>query len=219
MLGNAPLRIVLLATLSLAACRCDDSPPTRKAETRAPREPKHEELLPQLPEPEGTIFDATVLAGVLPAALGDAAAEGDATVESSALSNGGSTASARRTYVSGDHRITVQISDMQHAPLLREMMANARKRIEQQGASASWKIATVQGHDTVVQHLSAQRTALANVIATDRLFVNVRVEPADSAELAIEWANKVPLEPITKLQAQEPTSAPPSQLPPPAPAK
>jgi hypothetical protein len=220
MLGKASLRIVLLATLSLAACRCDDSPPpTRKAETKAPREPKHEELLPQLPEPEGTIFDAKVLATALPAALGDAAAEGDATVESSALSNGGSTASASRTYVAVDHRITVQISDMQHAPLLREMMANARKRIEKQGASASWQVATVQGHETVVQYLSAQRTALANVIATDRLFVNVRVEPADDADIAIEWANKIPLEPITKLQAQETAPAQASQPRTPAPAK
>lgn len=220
MLGKASLRIVLLATLSLTACRCDDSPPpVRKAEAVAPREPKHEELLVKLPEPEGTIIDPNVLAAALPAALGDAAPEGDAISESSPLSNGGSTASASRTYVQGDLHITVQISDMQHAPLLREMMTNARQRIEKQGASASWKVATVQGHETVVQHLAAQRTALANVIATERLFVNVRVEPADNAEIAIEWANKVPLEPITKLQTQEPAPAPASQPTQPSPAK
>lgn len=217
MLGNS-LRIILLAALPLAGCRCDDSPPPiRKAE--APREPKHEELLGKVPEPEGTIFDAKVLASVLPAALGDATAEGEPVVENVPLSNGGSTASASRTYATVDQKIIVQISDMQHAPLLREMMANARARIAKQGDSATWKIATVQGHDAIVQHLTAQRTALANVIATERLFVNVRVEPADNADVATEWAAKVPLEPITKLQAEGPTPAPPSQPTPAPPAK
>lgn len=215
MLSNDVTRIGLLGALLLGACRCDDSPPpTRAAE--APRERKDEELLAPLPAPEGMAFEASVLATTLPATLGDAAPEGDVRTENTPLSNGGSTSMASRTYVKGEYRITVQISDMQHAPLLREAMTNAKSRLEQ-SKSSSWKVSTVQGRDAVAQHLAAQRIAIANVIATDRLFVNVRVEPADSAAAAIEWADKVPLEPITKLQppdseqAAQPPSPPPSQ--------
>jgi hypothetical protein len=211
MLSNDVTRIVLLGVVLLGACRCDDAPaPIRKAE--APRERKHEELLGQLPPPEGTPFEASVLATALPAALGDATAEGDVRTESSPLSNGGSTSMASRTYVKGEHRITVQITDMQHAPLLREAMSNAKTKLEN-SKSSSWKVTTVQGHDAVAQLLAAQSIAIANVIATERLFVNVRVEPAESADAAIEWANKVPLEPIMKLLAPDSPPAPGSQPP------
>lgn len=213
MLPKDVTRIALLGLLLLGACRCDDGPaPIRKAD--APRELKDEELLGLMPPPEGTPFEPSVLATALPDALGDATPEGDARTESAPLSNGGSTATASRTYVKGEHRITVQISDMQHAPLLREAMSKAMLKSDD-GKSSSWKVATVQGHDAVAQLLAAQQIALANVIATERLFVNVRVEPADSSDIAIEWANKIPLEPITKLQppgsAPAPGSQPPSQ--------
>jgi hypothetical protein len=211
MLPKDVIRTALLGLVLLAACRCDDTPPPiRKAE--APRERKDEELLVQLPQPEGTPFDANVLVTALPAALGDAKPEGEARAESTPLSNGGSTSMASRTYVKGEHRITVQISDMQHAPLLREAMSNAKTKL-QDSKSATSRALTVQGHDAVAQLLAAQRVAIANVIVTERLFVNVRVEPADDLDIAIEWASKVPLEPITKLPQPDSPPAQPSQPP------
>jgi hypothetical protein len=204
-------RTALLGLLLLGACRCDDSPPPiRKAD--APRELKDEALLLQLPEVEGTPFDPSVLATALPATLGDAPPEGDIVIESMPLANGGSTSTASRTFVKGEHRITVQISDLQHAPLLREAMINAKTKLAE--GKTSSKIATVQGRDAIAQVLAAQRMAIVNVVATDRLFVNVRVDPADNADIALEWANKVPLEPLTKLQPPDSAPAAPSQPPP-----
>jgi len=208
---NDVTRTALLGLLLLGACRCDDAPPPiRKAE--AARERKDEELLLKLPELEGTPFEPSVLATALPETLGDATPEGDVVTESMPLSNGGSTSTASRTFVKGEHRITVQISDLQHAPLLREAMTNAKTKLAE--GKTSSKIATVQGHDAIAQLLAAQRMAIVNVIATDRLFVNVRVDPADSADIALEWANKVPLEPLTKLQPPGSPPAAPSQPPP-----
>jgi hypothetical protein len=211
MLPNDVTRTALLGLLLLGACRCDDSPPpVRRAD--APRELRDEALLLQLPELEGTPLDPSVLATALPATLGDATPEGDVRTESTPLANGGSTSTASRTFVKGEHRIIVQISDLQHAPLLREAMINAKIKLAE--GKTSSKIATVQGHDAIAQILAAQRTAIVNVIATDRLFVNVRVEPADNTDVALEWANKVPLEPLTKLQPPSSAPAEPSQPPP-----
>lgn len=213
MAGQDALRTALLALLLVGACRCDDSPgPVRKAE--APREPKSEGPLPTLPALEGEVFDPAVLATALPAALGDAQPEGEARTESSPLSNGGSTASASRTYVKEDLRITVQINDLQHAPLLRQAMSKAKDRIDKGGGASTWKFTLVQGHDAMAQHIAAQQMAIANVMATERLFVNVRVEPAESTDIALEWANKLPLEAITKLAAPGSAPAPGSQPPP-----
>ena len=124
------------------------------------------------------------------------------------------TAAASRAYVKDGLRITVQISDMQHAPLLRQKITEARARIEKEAGSSSWKAATVQGHDAMVQHLAAQQVAIANVLASERLFVNVRVEPADGTDIALEWANKLSMDAITKLQAPGSAPAQGSQPPP-----
>jgi hypothetical protein len=72
----------------------------------------------------------------------------------------------------------------------------------------------VQGHDVAVQHIANKGVAIANVIVSDRLFLNVRVEPADSADVAIDWAQKLPLDPIIKLQPADSAPASPSQPPP-----
>jgi hypothetical protein len=212
MLGNAVIRIALLAVLPLAACRCDDStPPVRKAEQR--RAPTSEEILAQLPKPEGTPIEPSTLATTLPPALGDATAEGDAQLESTPLGDDGQLSVARRVYVKGEQRITVQLTDALHAPLLRAAVAGAKaKATEKEGGS--WKLGAVNGRDVALQYFDATSAAMANVIVTDRLFLNVRVEPADKADVALEWAQKIPLEPITKLQAANPAQAPSAQPPP-----
>jgi len=203
------MRLFLLAVLLISACRCDDSPPpVRKAEER--RAPQGEELLSKIPGPEGTPFEAASLATLLPATLGDAAAEGEAQAETTALANEGRLPVARRVYVKDSTRITVQLTDMQHAPLMRQMMLEAKQQAEK-SAKPSWTPASVQGRDAVLQHLPSNSAAIANVAVTDRLFLNVRVEPADDAAAALPWAEKLPLEPITKL-------APPQSPPPGAPS-
>lgn len=212
MLQTDAVRFIVLVPLFFTACRCDDTPPPVRAAEK-PRERVHEELEAPMPAPDGTPIDSNVLAKTLPATLGDAAPEGEPRAENMPLSNGGTTSSATRTYVKGEARITVQVSDMQHAPLLRQAITNAKQRIEA-GKRSSWKTAKVHGHDVVVQHLEAQHIAIANVIVTDRLFVNVRVEPAESADTAIEWAGKMIYEPITKLQAPLTEQGQPSQPPP-----
>jgi hypothetical protein len=201
------MRTALLALLLVAACRCDDSPPPiRRAEAPKPR--KDEQLLAKIPRPEGTPFEATVLATVLPATLGEAAAEGDVYTETTPLGDAGKLPLARRVYAQGGTRITVQLTDMQHAPVMRQMMLDAKKQAEKM-KSPSWAPATVHGHEAVLQYLPTQGAAIANVTATDRLFVNVRVEPAGNAEAALPWAEKVAYEPITKLAPpQTPPAAP-----------
>jgi len=206
------IQTVLLAMLLLGACRCDDKPPpVRKAERR---ELKDEELLAQLPKIEGAPIDPALLAETLPAVLDEAKAEGEAQTESTPLANNGSLSIARRTYVQGETRITVQITDMMHAPLLRQTMISAKANAER-GKTSSWTPAEVQGRDAVAQRFAEQNAAIANVAATDRVFVNVRVEPAETAELALQWAEKLPLDPITKLvPTTDPQPAEPKQPPP-----
>src|SRR5688572_619446 len=149
------IRIALLAALLVGACECDDEPPpVRKAQ--ALPELTDEELLAKLPKIEGTPIDPSALATVLPSTLGDAAAEGDVQTESTPLANEGSLSIARRIYVKDGQRITVQVTDMLHAPLLRQVMMEAKAKAEN-SKSQSWKAATVQGHDAVVQHVPSQQ--------------------------------------------------------------
>lgn len=203
------MRLFLLALLLCSACRCDDSPPpVRKAETRRP--PQDEAALAKIPGPEGATFDPSALAALLPAALGDAASEAEAQTETTALANEGQLPIARRIYVRDNTRITVQLTDMQHAPLMRQMMRDAKQQAEK-SAKPSWTPATVQGYDAVLQYMPSHSAAIANIAVTERLFVNVRVEPADRAELALTWADKLPLEPITKLEPPETSPAAPSR--------
>lgn len=201
------MRTALLALLLVAACRCDDSPPPiRKAE--APKPLKDEQLLGKIPGPEGTPFEATVLATVLPATLGEAAAEGEVQTETTPLGEAGKLPLARRVYVQDGTRITVQLTDMQHAPVMRQMMLDANKQAAKM-KTPSWVPASVHGREAVLQHLPTQGAAIANVAVTDRLFVNVRVEPAGNAEAALPWAEKVAYEPIKKLAPpQTPPAAP-----------
>lgn len=204
----------LFVVALVGACRCDDGPaPIRKAEQRH-RALGSEGVIPKLPEPEGTPIDASALAGTLPASLGEATADGEAVADNTPLANDGKLPIARRTYEKGDLRITLQLSDTLHAPLLRAAVADAQAKAEEQGERSGWRGGAVQGHDVAVQYLASQSVAIANVVVTDRIFLNVRVDPADSAEAAIEWARKLPLEPITKLQPPGSEPAPPSQPPP-----
>lgn len=202
------MRTVLLVLLLVTACRCDDSPPpVRKPEQRRP--PQGEELLGKVPGPEGTPFEPSALAAMLPAKLGEAEADGETQTETTALANDGKLPIARRSYVQGGTRITVQLTDMLHAPLMRQMMLDAKEQAEKT-KSPAWAPATVQGHETVLQHLASQGAAIANVAVTDRLFVNVRVEPAENAAAALPWAEKMTFEPITKLAAPAAPQAAPS---------
>lgn len=209
--SNAPW-MLLLVMLPLAACQCDDAPPPPRApQPRA--ELVGEELLAQLPKPEGTPLDAQALAGALPSAIGGATAEGDAQPESTPLSNEGTLSTARRTYVQDGTRITLQLSDMLHAPLLRQMMLSAKERAEQ-GKASAWTPTSVHGLDAVAQHLAVQNAAIANIAITERLFLNVRVEPAEGVQPALDWADKLAFEPLKKLQVEAPAPREPSQPPP-----
>jgi hypothetical protein len=202
------MRIALLALLLVTACRCDDSPPPiHRAEPPKPR--KDEQLLSKIPGPEGTTFEASTLATVLPDKLGDATPDGAAQTETTALGEAGRLPVARRTYVKDGTRIIVQVSDMQHAPVMRQMMLAAHAEAKK-AKKPSWAPATVRGYDAVLQHMPAQGIALANVAVTDRLFVNLHVDPADNAEAALPWAEQVDYEPIKKLVPPESTPAAPS---------
>lgn len=214
--GNTVSKIALLVVLLLAACRCDDSPPpVRKAEER--REVTGEEGVTQLPMPEGTPLEPSVLATTLPPTLGDATAEGEAVPESTPLGDDGKLSVARRVYVKGEQRITVQLTDALHAPLLLAAVATAKAKAKakaEQTNTDSWQTEAVQGHDVSLQYLETQRAAMVNVIVSARLFLNVRVEPAENASAALEWAQKFPMEPITKLLPADSAPAQPAQPPP-----
>ena len=182
----------------LSACSdCDASAaPTRTEATAKP--PELEAQPPAYPPPQGTPLSTDALAPLVPESIGDFARSGVVEPQSRKIGNGGTITTVRSAYLHDADELQLEISDALHAPPLIALIK------KQQGTNtltskSSYDGVAVAGFPAIVQWQAATHTAFANLLVGDRLIVNLRLKPANSADAVIALAANLPLQEALKL--------------------
>jgi hypothetical protein len=155
---------------------------------------------PSLPAPEGTPVPTERLATQAPDAIAGFAASGPAEHRGTPLPNGGQVPLIQRDYARDVFKLRLDISDALQAPSLRQLVTS-RQGQERKAAGVDFRGMLVAGQPAIVQWHETNRTAVVNMVIEGRFMANVKVSPAENAELALEVANALPVAAIAALAA------------------
>jgi hypothetical protein len=208
----------MLVLLPAAACECNDarSSPARSAQPPSSESPApFSELVTsegpplKLPAAEGTPVSPERLASLAPDAIAGFAARGPAVPRSTPLPNGGQLPLARRNYARDVFTLQLDFSDALHAPNFRQLITSRQGQVRK-AAGVDFRGTLVAGQPAIVQWHEANRTAVVNMVIEGRFMAHVKVSPAESAELALEVANALPVAAVGALGAPGGTPAKPA---------
>ena len=220
-----------------AGCNCNSGSATSAPKPRAQREqaPIATEGKP-LPPPEpppGTPLPGDTFRADIPATVAGFTATTPGEATSAPLANGGVLTKFKRSYKRDEQTLELELSDSLHAPLLPKVIEQ-QQGTEKKTASSELVGTTVGGQPAVLMFQSASRIATASVLLGSRVLLNVRINPADDLQTAVEVASALPLKalaakvpqaaaapalPADRDEAAAPTTAPASAAPRAAPSQ